>query len=90
MKEPEEKKTVTEEKKTVTITTPRLEDHGDPNFFIGINGKNYILPRDESVEVPPEVAEEFERSQRAERAFRMDMKKRAEAAANQAAELGVK
>ncbi len=72
----------TKEAKTkVTIIPPRGNDKGDPNFFIGINGKNYILPRDEPAAVPPEVAEEFERSQRAERAFHKEMKKRAEAAA---------
>ena len=69
------------EKKTVTITAPRGNNKNDDSMMIGINGKNYILPRDEPVEVPPEVAEEFERAQRAERAFYKEAKKRADATA---------
>ena len=37
----------------------------DPNEFISINGKNYILPKGETSMVPPCVKEEYERSRRA-------------------------
>mgnify|MGYP003290838493 FL=1 len=37
----------------------------DPNEFISINGKNYILPKGEISMVPPCVKAEYERSRRA-------------------------
>lgn len=37
----------------------------DPNEFISVNGKNYILPKGETSLVPPCVKEEYERSRRA-------------------------
>lgn len=37
----------------------------DPNEFISINGKNYILPRGKTSKVPPCVKAEYERSRRA-------------------------
>lgn len=37
----------------------------DPNEFISINGKNYILPKGETSMVPPCVKAEYERSRRA-------------------------
>lgn len=37
----------------------------DPNEFISINGKNYILPKGETSMVPPCVKAEYERSCRA-------------------------
>lgn len=41
----------------------------DPNFFISINGKNYVIPRGQTVMVPPEVAAEYKRSEAAKDAF---------------------
>ncbi|MEE0969626.1 MAG: hypothetical protein U0M06_09670 [Clostridia bacterium] len=37
----------------------------DPNEFISINGKNYILPKGETSFVPPCVKAEYERARRA-------------------------
>ena len=37
----------------------------DPNEFISINGKNYILPKGKTSMVPPCVKAEYERSRRA-------------------------
>ena len=37
----------------------------DPNEFISINGKNYILPMGKVSKVPPAVKAEYERSRRA-------------------------
>ena len=37
----------------------------DPNEFISINGKNYVLPKGKTSKVPPCVKAEYERSRRA-------------------------
>ncbi|MEA5152961.1 MAG: hypothetical protein VB039_10225 [Oscillospiraceae bacterium] len=49
----------------VDISIPRGSDREDPNLFVAINGKNYLLPRGKRSSVPPEVAREIERSERA-------------------------
>lgn len=61
----------TKKKETVFLMPVRGKE--DPNFYVGINGKAYIIPRGEAVEVPPEVAHEIRRSQEAEK--RMNDKK---------------
>lgn len=58
--------TATEAPQRVKVTIPRARKGEDPNFFVGINGVNYIMPKGETVEVPPEVAYEIERAQAAE------------------------
>jgi hypothetical protein len=50
----------------VKVQIPRARKGEDPNFFVGINGVNYIMPKGETVEVPPEVAYEIERARAAE------------------------
>ena len=50
----------------VSVTIPRARGHEDPNLFVGINGKNYLIPKGSTVEVPPEVAEEIWRAEAAE------------------------
>lgn len=45
----------------VSVTIPRATGKEDPNFFVGVNGKNYLIPKGQTVEVPPEVAAEIER-----------------------------
>lgn len=50
----------------VKVTIPRARKGEDPNFFVGINGVNYIMPKGQTVEVPPEVAYEIERAAAAE------------------------
>lgn len=59
----------TKKLKRVSITVPRGDEKGDPNLFIAINGVNYLLPRGKTSQVPPEVAEEFARSERAKDTF---------------------
>ena len=54
-------------KKTVKIQ--RSSDREDPNFFVAVNGVNYLIPKGKSVEVPDYVAAEIERSQQAKEAF---------------------
>ena len=49
----------------VEVSVPRGPERGDPNVFIGINGMSYLLPRGKTSSVPPEVAAEFYRAERA-------------------------
>lgn len=53
----------------VDLFIPRGYANDDPNLFISINGKNYLLPRGKTSKVPPCVKEEYERSQRAQEAL---------------------
>jgi len=41
----------------------------DPNELIGVNGKNYVIPKGQSVWVPPEVYAEYKRSRKAKKRF---------------------
>jgi hypothetical protein len=50
----------------VEIFVPRVSGNTDPNLVIVINGKNYVLPRGKKSLVPRAVAEEYERSKRAQ------------------------
>ena len=49
----------------VEITLPRAGDREDPNLFVGVNGVSYLLPKGKRSSVPPEVAAELERAERA-------------------------
>ena len=51
--------------KRIEVFIPRGSDREDPNYFVGINGVNYLLPRGKKSMVPPAVAEEITRSERA-------------------------
>ena len=51
--------------KRIEVFIPRGGDRADPNFFVGINGVNYLLPRGKKSKVPAAVAAEIERSDRA-------------------------
>jgi hypothetical protein len=53
----------------VSLFVPRGNAGDDPNVFISINGKNFLLPKGMTSKVPAYVKEEFERSQRAQEAF---------------------
>ena len=55
---------VTDDK--VTLHVPRGQTTDEQQIIIGINGKNYVLPRGKTVKVPYAVALEFHRAQRAE------------------------
>ena len=50
----------------VEVFVPRTPGNTDPNLVIVINGKNYVLPKGQKSLVPPAVAEEYERSKRAQ------------------------
>lgn len=51
--------------KRIEVFIPRGGDRADPNLFVGINGVNYLLPRGKKSKVPPAVAEEIARGERA-------------------------
>ena len=65
---------------TANTATTKKEDYDDrfipkgyandePNFFISVNGKNYILPKGKTSKVPPAVKEEYDRAMRAQEAL---------------------
>ena len=53
----------------VEVHIPKGYANEDPNFFCAVNGVNYILPRGKKSMVPAHVAEEIERSFRAQEAW---------------------
>ena len=50
----------------VEVFIERAQSGDEPNLFVSINGKNYLLPRGKKSLVPPEVAWEINRAKRAE------------------------
>ena len=61
--------TTTEKETYVDLFIPRGYGNDDPNEFISVNGKNFLLPKGKTSKVPKYVKEEFERSQKAQEAF---------------------
>ena len=53
----------------VDLCVDRGYENDEPNLFISINGKNFILPKGKMSKVPQYVKDEYERSQRAKAAF---------------------
>lgn len=53
----------------VALFVPKSYAGDDPNVFISLNGKNYLLPKGKTSMVPPAVKAEYERSQRAQEAL---------------------
>lgn len=53
----------------VEVFIPRGQANEDPNFFVSVNGVNYLLPRGKKSKVPPEIADEINRSFRAQEAL---------------------
>lgn len=51
----------------VEVFVPRGNRNGDPNLFVSINGKNYLLPKGKTSLVPQCVADEIERATYAQR-----------------------
>lgn len=49
----------------VEVFIPKGYANDDPNFFVSVNGVNYLLPRGKKSMVPDFVAAEIERSKRA-------------------------
>lgn len=61
-----ETKTESKKDNRVELFIPKGSANDEPNLVIGINGKNYVLPRGKKSLVPPEVAAEYERSVKAQ------------------------
>lgn len=59
----------TKKAERVELFIPRGAANEEPIIMIGINCKQYILPRGKTSMVPPEVKAEYERSQRAQAAL---------------------
>ena len=50
----------------VEVFIPRGNANDDPNFYVSVNGVNYLLPRGKKSLVPPHIAAEIERSKKAQ------------------------
>jgi hypothetical protein len=50
------------EPKRVEVYIPKGGAHEEANFFVGVNGTSYLLPRGKKSMVPAEVAEEIKRA----------------------------
>ena len=61
--------TTTNKEEYVDLFIPKGYANDDPNFFISVNGKNFILPKGKTSKVHPYVKEEYERSMRAQEAL---------------------
>ncbi len=53
----------------VELRIPRSSADEEQNVFISVNGKNYLIPKGQTVLVPPAVAEEYYRSEDAKENF---------------------
>lgn len=61
------KKATDNAKKRVEVRLPRLSgQHANQDEFFSVNGKNYIIRRGETVEIPEEVAEVIRNAEKAE------------------------
>lgn len=56
-----------EEKRRIYID--RDSSDTDPNLYVCINGRSFVMPRGKYVEVPAYVADEIERSKRAQHRY---------------------
>jgi hypothetical protein len=55
--------------KKVEVFIPRARGNEDPNFFVAVNGVNYVLPRGKRVMVPAHIADEIKRAEKAQEAW---------------------
>lgn len=53
----------------VDLFIPKGYANDEPNEFISVNGKNFILPKGKTSKVPAYVKEEYDRSMRAQEAL---------------------
>ncbi len=58
-----------ESENLVEVFIPRNTANQDPNYFVGVNGVSYILPRGKKSKVPVAAAVEIARAQAAEDAM---------------------
>ena len=64
----------------VKVTLPRARAGEPEDYFVSVNGVGYLVPRGKESFVPPEVAEELDRSQVAEDKMYDDKEQRLAAA----------
>ena len=50
----------------VEVFIPKGYANDDPNFYVRVNGVNYVLPRGKKSMVPPHIAFEIELSKKAQ------------------------
>lgn len=53
----------------VDLFIPKGYANDEPNFFISVNGKNFLLPKGKTSKVPLCVKEEYDRAMRAQEAL---------------------
>lgn len=53
----------------VDLFIPKGYANDEPNYFISINGKNFILPKGKTSKVPQYVKDEYDRAMRAQEAL---------------------
>ena len=53
----------------VDLFIPKGYANDEPNFFISVNGKNFLLPKGKTSKVPAYVKEEYDRAMRAQEAL---------------------
>lgn len=61
--------TTTKKEGYVDLFIPKGYANDEPNFFISVNGINYLLPKGKTSQVPPCVKEEYDRAMRAQEAL---------------------
>ena len=59
----------TNKEEYVDLFIPKGYANDEPNLFISVNGKNFLLPKGKTSKVPVYIKEEYERSQRAQEAL---------------------
>ena len=69
--------------KLVELFIPRGPSVDEPNVVISVNGKNYVLPKGKTSEVPEFVKYEYDRSMRAKEAMDVRSAEMAERAAEE-------
>ncbi len=50
----------------VEVYIERGRENDDPNFFVSVNGVNYLLPRGKTSLVPPHIKAEIDRARAAQ------------------------
>ena len=53
----------------VEVFIPRGAERDEPNLFVAVNGKSYLLPKGKKSKVPAAVAAEIERANKAKEAL---------------------
>ena len=61
--------TTTNKENYVDLYIPKGYANDEPNFFISVNGKNFLLPKGKTSKVPDYVKEEYDRAMRAQEAL---------------------